>query len=169
MNQQRRRYANIMWIGFWLLALGFLGYYFQAKITHQLNPNQSPVSQHLRDGRVSVTLRQNRLGHYVTRGLLNGQPVTLLLDTGATQLSIPAHIATRLRLPRGPSHLVNTANGQIRVSATRVKNLSIGQITLYDLDANINPGMTDNTLLLGMNVLRQLELLQQGNLLTLTK
>ena len=108
-------------------------------------------------------------GHYVARGEINHQPVTLLLDTGATQLSIPEHIARQLDLPRGRQFPVSTANGMVRVTATRIKSLSIGEITLYDLDANINPGMTDNTLLLGMNALGQLELLQQGNFLTLTK
>ena len=163
------RYGKLMWIGFWLLLMAFLVYYFQARIDYQHNPNANPLSQQLNDGRTSVTLKRNRQGHYVAQGEINHQPVTLLLDTGATQLSIPEHIARQLDLPRGRQFPVSTANGTVRVTATRIKSLSIGEITLYDLDANINPGMTDNTLLLGMNALGQLELLQQGNFLTLTK
>lgn len=168
-NSHSGRYGKLMWVLFWILALGFLGYYFQAKINHQLNPNQDPVSHSLQDGRTSVTLQRNRQGHYVTQGLMNGQDVILLLDTGATQISIPENVARRLDLPRGRSYMVSTANGAVRVTATRIKSLSIGGITLYDLHANINPGMSDNMLLLGMNALSQLEMLQQGNFLTLTK
>ena len=40
-------------------------------------------------------------------------PVTFLLDTGATQVSIPAHIADKLSLSGQGSYRVQTANGNV--------------------------------------------------------
>ena len=53
------------------------------------------------NGKAQVTLQQNRQGHYVTNGAINGTQVTFLLDTGATQVSIPGHIAETLSLQAG--------------------------------------------------------------------
>lgn len=161
--------GKTMWLIFWCLMLGVLAYYFQDKIEHKLNPNQNVSSNYQDNGRISVVLKPNRHGHYLVNATINGIAVTLLLDTGATQISIPAHLGPRLKLTGGRQFIVNTANGRIKVTATTINELAIGAITLHNLEANLNPGIAGNTILLGMNALKQLELHQRNNTLTLTK
>lgn len=160
--------GKTMWLIFWCIVLGALAYYFQGEIAQKINPNQLVSSSLDNQGRISVVLKPNRSGHYLVKATINDIPVTLLLDTGATQISIPAHLAKKLRLKHGRRFDVNTANGRVEVAATTIDSLAIGEITLRSLDANLNPGMTDDTILLGMNALKQLELHQRNDRLTLT-
>ena len=61
-----------------------------------------------------------------------------------------------------------TANGAVELAHTRIAELTIGSITLYDVDASINPGMDkDMPILLGMSVLKQLEMQQKDDTLIL--
>ncbi len=160
--------AKIMWVIFWVLVLAALSYFFQEKIEQKINPNQQ-VNSTINAGRISVTLAQNAHGHYVANGTINQHPVTFLLDTGATNIAIPAHLGQVLGLKKGKIQRVRTANGTINVSATTINTLTLGEITLTQLKGHLNPGMTDNTILLGMNALKQLELSQRNDTLTLTQ
>jgi len=161
--------ARTMSVIFWCLMLGALAYYFQEQIVQKINPNQQLNTNIGENGQVSVVLKPNSRGHYLTNGKINGQPVTLLLDTGATQLSIPAHLGQQLNLTAGQKFIVHTANGQVKVAATTVSTLTIAGISLNQLEANLNPGMSGDIILLGMNALQQLDLHQQNNTLTLTQ
>jgi aspartyl protease family protein len=104
----------------------------------------------------------------VTNGFINGEPVTFMLDTGATDVVIPESIAKSLGLNRLAYSEASTANGTIPVYKTRIDQLSIGNIKLYDVPASINPSMTgEQAILLGMSALKQLELIQKNRSLTL--
>jgi len=100
-------------------------------------------------------------------GKINQQSVIFLLDTGATDVSIPQHIAENLNLPRYNSYQVATANGNTQVYRSTIQELNIGDIALYNVEANINPSFKSNEILLGMSALKQLELHQSGRTLIL--
>ena len=93
--------------------------------------------------------------------------VTFLLDTGATQVSIPAHIADELQLESYGNYPVQTANGTVTVYRTKIDQLSIGNIFLYNVAAHINPAMKSDEILLGMSALKKIEFSQTGKQLTL--
>lgn len=114
-----------------------------------------------------VRLVQDRGGHYVAPGWINGRPVQFLLDTGATEVSIPAGVARRLDLRPGPARRVRTANGVITVHATVLERVQLGGIALEGVGAHINPHDRGETVLLGMSFLRRLELVQRGGELIL--
>ena len=59
------------------------------------NPNRAPESLH-GNGYVEVNLASGRQGHYMAGGKINGEAVTFLLDTGATQVAVPTEVAQRL-------------------------------------------------------------------------
>lgn len=129
------------------------------------NPNQDPTS--FTSGKATeVILERNKYGHYVVTGAINGEPVDFLLDTGATDVVIPASLAKRLGLHKGPAGTAMTANGPVTVYSTLIERLTIGDITLYKVNASINPAMDEGTLL-GMSALKEIEFVQQDNLLTL--
>lgn len=173
MNQQPSEQNNtqqlgkfFIWIA-WLLALLILVFVFQEVLDNQWNPNSQPEYKLNSAGKVEVRLQQNRHGHYVTQGKINDQSVVFLLDTGATNVSIPAHIAEELQLTSLGSHIAQTANGNVRVYQTRLEQLNIGNIYLYDISASINPGMQSDEILLGMSALKKVEFSQSGKQLIL--
>ncbi len=155
-----------VWLA-WIIALALLVFFFQDVLDKQWNPNEQPTMRLTQSGKAQVTLQQNRQGHYVTQGTINGETVTFLLDTGATQVSIPAHIADNLGLQSFGSHRVQTANGSITVYQTRLEQLSIGNIYLYNVAAHINPAMQSDEILLGMSALKRVEFRQTGKQLIL--
>ena len=114
-----------------------------------------------------VRLIQNRYGHYIVNGKINHLPVTFLIDTGATLISIPSHIAQKLQLKQGYRIQSRTANGNITVYSTRLDSVSIGAIELNNIRASINPYMSGDEILLGMNFMKHLEMTQKGKELIL--
>jgi aspartyl protease family protein len=54
------------------------------------------VSRAASSSRASVTLEPDSGGHYLVQGQINGGAVRMLLDTGATAVSLPASDAIRL-------------------------------------------------------------------------
>ncbi len=78
------------------------------------------------------------------------------------------HLAERLNLQPGAVQRVMTANGSVNVAKTRIDTLQLGDLTLRDLDANLNPGMQSDAILLGMSALKQLDFRQSGEWLYLT-
>jgi len=151
----------------WVVFLGLLGLFFNNILEKQNNPNQNLNSSVLKSGVREIQLTRNHYGHYVTSGKINDQDVTFFLDTGATRISIPAKVAKRIGLKRGYPHRVSTANGTIEVYSTKLDSVDIGAIRISDLSASINPHMDGEEILLGMNVLKKLELIQRGKTLTL--
>jgi aspartyl protease family protein len=94
--------------------------------------------------------------------------VTFLVDTGATDVAIPAELAKQLRLPRQGGVVSRTANGAVAGWRSELDSLHIGGIALQRVRATVLPSMADDgVVLLGMAVLKRLELVQRGRRLTL--
>jgi aspartyl protease family protein len=151
----------------WIIALALLVFVFQDVLDEQHNPNTRPEIRLTDNGKAEVILDQNRQGHYVARGTINDIPVTFLLDTGATQVSIPAHIAEKIGLQAQGNYRVQTANGSVTVYQTDIAQLSLGNIFLYNVAAHINPAMKADEILLGMSALKQVDFHQTGKQLIL--
>ncbi len=162
----QKRTGGTMIILSWIVALGLLSWFFADYLSKQANPNQN-LSMQLNQGVKEVILKRNRAGHYVASGMINQQPVTFILDTGATHISIPAHIARRIDLNQGIAMPVQTANGIAHVYATDLDSVDLGGIELKNIRANINPFMQTDEVLLGMSFLKYLDFSQQGDQLVI--
>lgn len=160
------RVRLIVWIGFWLLVLIFVAMFFQRLLDSERNPNTAPETRYSEDAR-EVVLQRNRFGHYNMTGFINGYEVEFLLDTGATDISIPEHIADKIGLQQLYEMKFETANGLAKGYATRINTVSVGRIELADLNASINPNVDDDTVLLGMSFLKRIEFTQRGGTLIL--
>lgn len=166
MAYSTRKLGNaFIWLG-WIIGLFLLILLFNHFIQGQQNPNQH-VNSVLGDGFQQVELKRNRQGHYVFNGAINDQPVTFMIDTGATVTSIPLSLSKRLGLRKQYRYQVETANGVTDAWSTRLNSLRIGDIQLNNVDASINPGFQGDAVLLGMNVLKNLEMIQRGDTLIL--
>lgn len=155
--------VTLAWIGFLaMLAIGFNRY-----LEKQSNPNERPEILYASDGAAEVTLVQNRQGHYIADGKINGHWATFILDTGATNLSIPADLAKELKLKEGYPQRTRTANGDITVYRVTLDSVKLGSIQLKNIPAHVNPHMAGNEVLLGMSFLKHVDMLQKDQQLTL--
>ncbi len=162
-----RRLGRVMVFAAWALLIGMLTTVFSKVLERQHNPNQQVQINLRSDGFKEIVLRRNRLGHYVASGKINGIDVEFLLDTGATNVAIPQGLAANLGLKRGRPLATYTANGIVQTYATRLDQVTLGNISAAGVSASISPHMTGDQILLGMSFLKQFELLQRGDQLTI--
>lgn len=146
-----------------LLMLGMFYLYFENSLQARDHPNRD---LQLAPG-AELVLKRSGNGHYVFPGAINGRPVSFLLDTGATLVSVPAHLAGELGLETGAYQQSMTANGAVTTRATRIGALAFGPFVLRNVPASLNPGMAEDQVLLGMSVLKHLEFTQRGDTLVL--
>jgi len=151
----------------WLLLIALFTYFFMHWESKRYNPNQQLQTIMDSSGVKQLILKRNHANHYVATGWVNGHKATLIVDTGATSLVIPAHLARRWNVVRGRKSLAGTAAGQIVVYATRVDSLRLGDIEIKNVRAIINPEMKSDIVLVGMSVLRTLDFHQRGDTLTI--
>ena len=151
----------------WVLIIGMLVWFFGILETNKRNPNQNVSTHILSSGEKEVVLKSSSYGHYIATGKINNKEVTFLVDTGASYVSVPERIAKNVGLKKGAPMLASTANGTVTVYATTLDEVSIGEIKLYDIKADINPHMDSNEILLGMSFLKDLSITHQGDQLTI--
>jgi len=161
MQHSTKKLGMMFTVSGWILGFLLLALIFSKVVDHQSNPNQSVATSQTSQFR-EIVLERNRYGHYVFDGEINGKSVTFLVDTGATEISIPTNLQTYLQLKAGRSFSVSTANGVVSVYSTSLDELKLGEIVLTDIKAHLNPGLPDDQILLGMNVLKNMELVQRG-------
>ena len=148
----------------WLSAIGLLGslYLFFSMfeegggMTSSVDPNGSAM----------VVLEQDRNGHYVAQGQINGQEVSFLVDTGATDVALPESVARALGLDFGPRIQVMTAAGPANAWMTRLDEVVVGGIRRRNVRASITTGEF-NGILLGMSFLKHYNLQQQDGKLVI--
>lgn len=162
-NPHRRTGMAMLAIA-WLLVFAGIYWFFDGWYVRQTNPNPHAV---LQSQTGQVILQRNRAGHYVAEGEINGKQVTFLLDTGATQVALSAHLANQLGLRRGASVPVQTANGMSQGFVTRLDSVRLGIIEVHDVSALVSEGIDDGIVLLGMSFLKQLEFTQRNDQLIL--
>jgi aspartyl protease family protein len=150
----------------WCAALFLATRFFGQWEARQQNPN-TVVSSEQGEGFIEVKLASNTQGHFVASGQINGQPVDFMLDTGATDVSIPAEMAEQLKLEKGFGVTLSTANGRTQGYRTRIDRLQLGDIVLRDVRALVVPGLDGKQVLLGMSALNKLEFTQRGGTMLL--
>jgi aspartyl protease family protein len=107
----------------------------------------------------------------VARTQVNGVPVTMLIDTGASTVVLKPSDARLAGIDVGSlkySVPVRTANGTAFAAAVRLRRVAVGPIVLNGIDALVSaPGALDQSLL-GMSFLRRLRSYEfSGEFLTL--
>jgi len=165
-SENHKRLGHKFIIAMWVALMIMVFFLFNNLLESDYNPNQQVLTQQSED-KNTVVLKRNRYGHYVTQGKINNQPVTFLLDTGASDISIPDKIARKLKLKYGQERRYQTANGSIVGYLTTVESVSIGNIKLNNVRASINPKMEGDEILLGMSFLKFIEFTQRGDTLIL--
>ena len=107
----------------------------------------------------SVVLRAGSNGHFETRARINGRPIDVLVDTGASMVALTYEDAASAGIFPGDADFkqrVNTANGVARVAPVMLDQISIDDITIRNVRAVVAERGRLNQTLLGMTFLGQL-------------
>lgn len=121
--------------------------------------------------RQSVTLAADSRGHFVTDGNVNGGPVRFLVDTGATLVALPAADARRLGIDfrKGQRAMSQTANGPAPVWRVTFDSVTVGGLTVRNVEGIVHEAPGLEVALLGMSFLNRMEMRREGADLVLTK
>ncbi len=117
-----------------------------------------------------VILKVEQGGHFFANAKVNGGSMRFLVDTGATMIAITTIDARRLGVSylSAPTGRVQTANGARMAWKVKLDTVSIGSITLNNIDAMVlDGGLT--TPLLGMSFLARTSMQHEGDTLTMVK
>lgn len=107
----------------------------------------------------SVTLKANRNGHFYARADINGRSIAVLVDTGATGVSLSYDDAREIGITPHESDytiLTRTANGIGRAAPVTLDHVRIDSVEVRNVRGMIaEPGALHVTLL-GMEFIRRL-------------
>jgi len=116
-------------------------------------------------------MRLLRTGNsFFADGLINGQPVRMLVDTGATTMAMSETKAKELGIPYvvdGKGAVVQTASGSSQAYAVTLDSIKLGGRTFNKVQAVVIQGDSPQSILLGMNVLRRFDVDHRQNLMIL--
>ncbi len=121
-------------------------------------------------GNQSAVLSADIRGHFVTTGSINGTSALMVVDTGATMVSMGRDEAKRLGISylNGERGTVSTANGVVPAYRVTLNTVKVGGITLNQVDGLVQEASMPYVLL-GMSFLKRLEIKQDGTNMTLLK
>src|SRR5260221_12955999 len=106
----------------------------------------------------SVVYRADPLGHFQLTATVNGAPIRVVVDTGATVVSLSLADAAAVGIdPHSLAYTVkaSTANGESRAAPVMLSNVSIGQISIDNVPAVVAEKLKYS--LLGMSFLSRLK------------
>ena len=121
--------------------------------------------------RQTVTLPADERGHFMVNGAINGGYVRFMVDTGATMVSFSSADAQRLGVDyrKGQRGYSVLADGrQVPVYRVLLDSVTVGDVTLFGVEASIHEG-SGGQALLGNSFLNRTEMMRDGQSLTLTK
>ncbi len=118
-----------------------------------------------------VTLNADRLGQYRAQITIGGQPVSCLIDTGASVVAISSAQADRLGIDylAGREGQVVTANGRATSYFVELPEVVLAGITQRNVSAAVVSGFYPEEVLLGMSFLSALKLEESSGVMSLTQ
>ncbi len=117
-----------------------------------------------------IRLAPGTNGHYFVDGAINGNPVSFVVDTGATSIAINKHIAKRLGVlyrTDGKRGQIETASGVVNAYYVIFDAVKIQTLELRHVEGVVVDGDFPSTSLLGQSFLNRLDMRREGILLQL--
>ncbi|MCW8962753.1 MAG: retroviral-like aspartic protease family protein [Gammaproteobacteria bacterium] len=109
-------------------------------------------------------------GMFLTSGMINGRSVDFLVDTGASYVTMARPTADRLQiqyLENGKPATVSTAAQLRRAWQVKLNSVTVGGITLNQVNGTVIDTQHDQEVLLGMSFLNRLKFSQEQGLVVL--
>lgn len=108
----------------------------------------------------SVMIVRSVGGHFAVRAEAEAVPLTLMVDTGASFVTLTTEDAARIGIDTGTLQFrmpVRTANGIIEAAPITIETLAVGPIERHDVAALVAPQGALDQSLLGMSFLNTLQ------------
>ena len=136
-----------------------------------LSIGQSIAAQRSTAGRQQAILLSDGRGHFWANAEINGSTAKVLVDTGASLISMSNSTARQLGINflQGQRGFTSTANGTVPVYRVTLASVRIGEITLSNVDASVHEGDNLPVILLGMSFLNRVEMQRDGERMTLIR
>jgi aspartyl protease family protein len=119
-----------------------------------------------------ATLTADARGHFFTTAAVNGISLRFLIDTGASVVTLSSTDAKRAGISylSAAKGLLQTANGVVPAYRVKLDTVSVGDITLRNVDGVV----VDNDILsgvglLGLSFLNRTEMRRDGDTMTLMR
>ena len=148
--------SHANYAAFWLLV-GGIGYL-------AFNAFVSPKVAVATRGSGTVVIERSHDQHFYVEGAINGHPVTFMVDTGATVVSVNEELARKMRLGPGVPAIFDTAAGRVEGRIVPDATVQIGDIRVEGIRVGINSG--GPAALLGQNFLNKIDLRQSPERMT---
>ncbi len=115
------RWGHVALLAFWFAVMGvvYLG------MNHYLKPKPAVITA---EG--DLRIPRHRDGHFYVQGSVNGKPLTLMVDTGASSVTVSEEFARSAGLQGGEPTIFETANGQLRGRLVRGVAISAGPFSV---------------------------------------
>ena len=96
-----------------------------------------------------IVLKAGQGGHFFAQGQINGKDVHMVVDTGATVVTLSFMDAQRIGLnyQMGLPTQMGTANGIVPAWIVKLKTVSIGDVVVNEVNAVVSAGALPNVLL----------------------
>jgi aspartyl protease family protein len=127
-------------------------------------PAAPAVAAPVSDGFRQTSIAADGGGQFSTDVLIEGERVHMLVDTGATMVSISAAVAARLGIrpdPSKPKWRIHTANGDSIAWPATLRNVSFGALYMNDVEALVLDRSAGEVNLLGASFLKRLAGVEQ--------
>lgn len=139
-DRKVRRWEPLAMVAFWLLVLGTL-----YAVMHQyLKPKPVTIT-----ASGELVIPQSRDGHFYATGSVNGKPVTFMVDTGASLVTVSAPFAHSAGMGAGAPTVFKTANGDLQGRIVPDVPVTLGPIQVSGVRVGVGlvGGAVDEALL----------------------
>ena len=106
----------------------------------------------------TLVYRADRRGHFTLTAAVNGSPIRLVVDTGASLVALTlddARAAGFGRSELGFNQITHTANGPVRFAPVNLREIRIDQLSIENVPAAVIENLDQS--LLGMSFLKRLK------------
>ena len=116
------------------------------------------------EGNEAVTIERSHDQHFYVEGAINGHPVTFLVDTGASLVSVSNELALKVGLAPGAPAIFGTAGGPTAGRIVPEASVRVGGLRVDGIRVAVGTG---EQALLGQNFLNKVELTQGSDRMVL--
>lgn len=146
--------AGLTWgplavVAFWMLVMGAL----YAAMNYYLKPKPVTIT-----ASGDLVIPKARDGHFYALGSVNGQPVTFMVDTGASLVTVSEQFARKAGVAAGTPTVFKTANGDLKGRIVTGVPVTLGPITVSSVRVGVGlVGGDEADALLGQSFLSKFE------------
>ena len=117
-----------------------------------------------------LVIPRARDGHFYATGAVNGRPVSFMVDTGASLVTVSERFASEAGLAGGVATVFKTANGDMPGRIVPDVSVAIGPLSVSGVRVAVGyVGHEDGDALLGQSFLAKFEIVVKNNQMTLRK